>query len=79
MAARKPDAGKAKATSPADAAPEVDPEQFRGLLDLMLADLATSGPDETEQVYAPQIDQMREFAPDLYSQWQDALTEARTA
>ena len=56
-----------------------DESQFRGLLELMLSDLASSGPDETESVYAPQIEQMRASAPDCYREWQDALTAARSA
>lgn len=54
-----------------------DMEQFRGLLDLMLADLEQSGPDETEEVYAAQIEQMKRSANDLYKEWSDALTAAR--
>lgn len=56
-----------------------DESQFRGLLELMLSDLESSGPDETESVYAPQIEQMRAAAPACYREWQDALTNARTA
>jgi len=61
------------------AKPQVDEEQFRGLLDMMLNDLAQSGADETEQVYAAQVEQMRESAPTCYREWQDALTAARSA
>jgi hypothetical protein len=56
-----------------------DESQFRGLLELMLSDLESSGPDETESVYGTQIDQMRASAPACYGEWQDALTKARTA
>lgn len=55
-----------------------DETQFRGLLELMLSDLETSGPDETESVYAAQIEQMRASAPTCYKEWQDALTKKRT-
>lgn len=56
---------------------EVDTDQFLGLLTLMLVDLEQSGPDETEEVYAAQIEQMRRFTPDLYREWSDALTDRR--
>lgn len=56
-----------------------DEEQFRGLLEMMLTDLADSGPEQTEEIYSAQIDQMKQSAPGCYREWQDALTEARTA
>lgn len=55
-----------------------DETQFRGLLQMMLADLAESGAEQTEEIYAAQIDQMKASAPGCYREWQDALTEART-
>lgn len=55
-----------------------DESQFRGLLEMMLADLAQSGPDDCEETYGPQIDQMRQSAPACYREWQDALTAARS-
>lgn len=72
---------KDKAAQGATAKTEHQPDesQFRGLLELMLSDLESSGPDETESVYAPQIEQMRAAAPVCYGEWQDALTNARTA
>lgn len=72
-------AADAGAPQQEDTGRAVDEEQFRGLLDMMLSDLAQSGADETEQVYAAQIEQMRASAPSCYREWQDALTAARTA
>lgn len=71
---------EAQAASEEQAEPtEADLEQFRGLLDLMLADLEQNGPDETEEVYAPQIEQLRAVSGDLYRLWSDAVTAAREA
>lgn len=75
----EPEPMQAEETAGADlAAHQPDESQFRGLLEMMLADLAQSGPEETESVYAPQIEQMRASAPACYREWQDALTKART-
>jgi hypothetical protein len=58
---------------------QADEGQFRALLDMMIADLEASGPDEVESVYSVQVDQMRMSAPGCYRDWQDALTAARSA
>lgn len=72
-------ASKAQTTpTQTDTGPQVDPEQFRALLNMMLTDLADSGADTMEELYEEQIRQMREFAPSLYAELQDALTAARS-
>lgn len=82
-AEKKPEPEKATKVEAAEekkdpfASSDVDAEQFRGLLDLMLADLGQSGPDETEEVYAAQIEQLKASTPDLYREWADAVTDAR--
>lgn len=43
-----------------------DPEQFLGLLDLILADLDAASVEEVEGMYGPQIEQMHAHAPDLH-------------
>lgn len=67
------------ATTQPTNARQPDEAQFRGLLEMMLADLEQSGPDECEETYGPQIDQMRASAPACYREWQDALTAKRSA
>jgi hypothetical protein len=52
-------------------------EAFESALEVMLDRLAESGPDETEEVFGAQIEQLRASTPDLYREWSDAVTAAR--
>lgn len=71
--AAKP-APRAEPRPKAEAKPAApDESQFRGLLDMMLADLDQSGPEETLQVYGAQIEAMKTSAPGIYAEWQKAL------
>lgn len=75
--AAKP-APRAEPRPKAEAKPAApDESQYRALLDMMLADLAQSGPEETLQVYAPQIEQMRASAPNVYAEWHKAVVAAK--
>lgn len=75
--AAKP-APKAESKPKAEAKPAApDESQYRALLDMMLADLAQSGPEETLQVYGAQIEAMRLHAPNVYAEWHKAVVAAK--
>lgn len=55
-----------------------DPEQFVALFTLIEGELATASPQEVEEMYGPQMEQMAAFAPDLHAKLR-ALFNAKTA
>jgi hypothetical protein len=59
---------------------EPDPEQFRGLLDMIKRDLAdASSVDEVLELYAAQIEQMKDAAPALHEELQAEIEAYRKA
>lgn len=56
-----------------------DPEQFRGLLDMIKRDLMDApSVDDVIELYGPQIEQMKTAAPALHNELQDELTAYRS-
>ena len=57
-----------------------DPEQFRGLFDMIRGDLQDApSVDEVLELYAPQIEQMKEAAPALHAELEEEIKEHRKA
>lgn len=81
--AQKREAGQAKDAEPEqtglplESENKPDPEQFRGLFDLIISEINGSGPGATEGLYSEQIEQMRQSAPGLYMKLCDAMSDAR--
>lgn len=73
----EPEAKPAEDESAAKNAP--DPEQFRGLLDMIKRDLMDApSVDDVIDLYGPQIEQMKTAAPALHKELQDELVAYRS-
>ncbi len=60
-------------------APTPDPDQFRGLLDMIKRDLLDAPIADVLEMYGPQIEQMKEAAPELHKELQAEIDEFKKA